>query len=401
MKKLNPIARLALLLVLLIVAYSLFAIGACLLPDEPVKRHVVQTLERGDLQADYPRAIMPRSECQLDNYTDALILNQAYLCSRDSLLRSAFGNSHSTIGNASTEVLANLVAGHAEATDRYARYWHGSTFVARCLLLALDYTAIRYLLYFVSSLLFVAAAVVVWRRAGWLPVVAAAAALLAVRVFVAQFSLQLLPVVAIAVVAATALALPRTRGHEQAVMLVAGSLTAFFDLLTAPVLTLGLPLCAAIWFMPNDTGLRRGLRHVAGLTAVWAVAYVATWAAKWLIASLVLPDNVFADAFNTIGYRTSDIESWSRLDAIAVNLKVLPWSYLLLILAAFVVVALVRFSPRRWVKSLLFVVVALLPYAWYLMAANHSYLHSWFTYRAQAVSVCALLLAVGALRTEN
>jgi hypothetical protein len=31
---------------------------------------------------------------------------------------------------------------------------------------------------------------------------------------------------------------------------------------------------------------------------------------------------------------------------------------------------------------------------WYFFAANHSYLHNWFTFRAQAVSIAALLLAM-------
>jgi O-antigen/teichoic acid export membrane protein len=46
--------------------------------------------------------------------------------------------------------------------------------------------------------------------------------------------------------------------------------------------------------------------------------------------------------------------------------------------------------------SALFVllVVAFIPWVWYLFAANHSYLHNWFTFRAQAVSVAAILLAL-------
>ena len=66
-------------------------------------------------------------------------------------------------------------------------------------------------------------------------------------------------------------------------------------------------------------------------------------------------------------------------------------------LAVFIVLAVRRFDSRGWTRAALLLVVMLLPYAWYFAAANHSYLHWWFTYRAQGVSVCALLLAVAAL----
>ena len=49
---------------------------------------------------------------------------------------------------------------------------------------------------------------------------------------------------------------------------------------------------------------------------------------------------------------------------------------------------------KVWLKRPLFLLIVLMPYVWYLLLANHSYLHWWFTYRLQAVAILGLLLAI-------
>ena len=74
----KPIYKYCVLFAALLAAYLLFAVGSYWVPQAPVEHHVVKTLERGDLADDQPRAFLPRLQCRMDNYTDALILNQAY-----------------------------------------------------------------------------------------------------------------------------------------------------------------------------------------------------------------------------------------------------------------------------------------------------------------------------------
>ena len=76
------------------------------------------------------------------------------------------------------------------------------------------------------------------------------------------------------------------------------------------------------------------------------------------------------------------------------NIELLPWKYIAPLLSVLVVLALVRFNAKGWRKALQILPIAVLPWAWYLFAANHSYWHNWFTFRAQAVTVAAMLLAL-------
>ena len=62
---------------LLIGCYLAFDFASCLLPLAPIRHNVLKGMEQGDMATDYPVAIIPKEQAKLDNYSDAIILNQA------------------------------------------------------------------------------------------------------------------------------------------------------------------------------------------------------------------------------------------------------------------------------------------------------------------------------------
>ena len=186
---------------LLLAAYLFFAAGSYLVPQSAVERHVVRTIECGDLASDKPRAFLPRLQCRMDNYTDALILNQAYTLRSESLVDGIMLLPRLTCERLPFEELRVVVGMDTVgtvSTATYARYWHGNTFLARYLLFFWDYPTIRMLLYILSSLLMLCCGVLLWRRRGWQLAVAVGLGLLCTYVFMMQFSLQLSMVLFIA-----------------------------------------------------------------------------------------------------------------------------------------------------------------------------------------------------------
>ena len=380
---------------IMMAAFWLFGIAACLLPDSTVQRHVWQSTHRGDLTNDYPLAILQRKQCQLDNFTDALILNQAYRMSSDSLLRSTLSPTRAAAPWASVDVLRNMTEGVVEGVQPYPRYWHGSTFLTRFLLMLGDYTRIRFILYMVSTLLMVFTGIALYRRAGPWPVAMLLLALTGVHAFVMQFSLQFFPTLAISLIAIWLLsARDLDRRRTFMLMFVIGALTAYFDLLTAPLMTLGLPLCFALWLMPRDTRFKDTVTMLLLAALLWAAGYAGSWAFKWLLASVALQTNVFSDAYNNVLIRTNELEDYTRIDAIIKNFKMLSTVLLFAITLLMLVVMLLHFNKKGWWRALLFLAIAITPYVWYLLVANHSYLHWWFAYRSQAVFLLGLMMAL-------
>lgn len=379
---------------LLLAVYLLFAAGSYLVPQRAVESHVVKTIERGDLASDQPRAFLPRLECRMDNYTDALILNQAYTLRSESLIDGTMLLPRLTCERLPFEELRVAVGMDTvdnSATATYARYWHGNTFLARYLLFFWDYPTIRLVLYILSSLLMLWCGALLWRRGGWQLAVAVGMGLLCSYVFMMQFSLQLGMVLFIALGGMIAIA-KRCASSITIAFFVLGSLTAYFDLLTAPMLTLGLPLLVMLALKPEEK-MQDAFKGLTLASLLWAIGYGLTWVAKWILATLLTSENIWKDGLHNLSNRSGVLDEHGRWDALMENMDMLPWSIIIIALAVILVLACWHFYRQGWRRALPLLVVALIPWLWYLFAANHSYLHNWFTYRAQAVSVAGLLLA--------
>ena len=150
----KPIYKYPLVFVALIAAYLLFGAGAYLMPDKAVKRHVEKTLDLGDMNSDQPRAVLPNQlQTRMDNFTDAIILNQAYVMRVEGFRSGVLSVPRWWGPMLPFEVLRAGVAGEEMEIWHYARYWHGNTFLMRYLLVLYNYVDIRLLLYIVSTLL--------------------------------------------------------------------------------------------------------------------------------------------------------------------------------------------------------------------------------------------------------
>lgn len=406
MKRGRQIGRYAVIFGLLIAAYLGFAFLSSLLPNRPIVHHAAKSIQRGDLQLDFGFLLLCRPEYYLDNFTDALILNQACSGGRDSLLTHILLVPRADGGGEMCQSLLRLTQDDPTLrTIHYGRYWHGSTFVMRFLLLMIDYVALRALFYILSTLLLLWVALLLYRRMGWMPSALFVLPLLLVNGFVMQFSIQLLPVLMIALGGVVWLLRHKASPSQFCLLLfVLGSLTAYFDLLTCPVLTWGLPMCVYLLLRASAHRVRpslwRGVKEWFYASVLWAVGYGLTWVTKWGLATLLTGENVLHDGAAQFALRAGEYQDFSRLDALLRNADLIGWPYFLLVLVplvAWTVWAAVRRNRSCGLAgvhtALLCLFTALAPCLWLMATAQHSYLHYWFTYRTLAVSLMALYFA--------
>lgn len=396
----RTIGRYTAVFVGLIVLYLLFGLVSGLASDSAVERHVKRTIDKTDLEADSWSSFVHKPNYYVDNFTDALIVNQV-LCQTDDYdhLIQPYPNTRWNkimlvprlhAGDEQCGNLHRMVDGDTGMKAiYYARYWHGSTFLMRILLAFKDYVVLRTFFYLLSSLLMLWVVLALAKRIGVWVAVVYGISLTLVDVFMMQFSIQFLPVLILSL-AGTLWVIKREEGSLGIPFFVLGSLTTYFDLLTAPLMTWGIPLLVAIVAgRMNDWKSRLS-------SATWFVGYGATWVSKWVIATLTTPLNVFSDASRQASYR-STVEDYSRWDAAVRNIDLVPWLYVVIAIIVLAVLAYRHFNAKGWRNALLCLAVALAPLAWYMTIANHSYLHFWFTYRSLAMTVMGLMLAVGTL----
>ena len=182
--------------------------------------------------------------------------------------------------------------------------------------------------------------------------------------------------------------------------LIVGILTSYFDFLTYPIVTLGIPLCC--YFLLECDKLWSNIKKLIGFGISWAVGYAGMWAAKWVIADLTLRTGTIKDAIWSIIGRTEAIGGRPRMNGgfyvIGLNLQEYP-TYMGIaagVLAAVAVILLVTvFVKGRWkdeyAQLLPLVIVAAIPFAWIVAVQHHSALHARFTFRILSVAAAAII----------
>lgn len=183
--------------------------------------------------------------------------------------------------------------------------------------------------------------------------------------------------------------------------LVVGMTTAYVDLLTYPVVSLGFPLCA--YFLLNEKDrLGDAIKKLAGFSFCWGAGYIGIWGMKWVVADLTLHQGTIRDAVWTIIGRTESIGGRPRLNgagyAIWLNLQEYSHPLYLWLMAIIVSVSLLlvgivcrRVGIKETLKSMLpFLVIFAIPFVWILVAQNHSALHSRFTFRILGTAFMAV-----------
>ena len=379
---------------ILIATYFALATLSCLLPDKSIKAHIADSAKKMVEEGLYPQAIIRMKQCQMDNFTDALIMNQMYNIDRKHPITSAMKMIRSSEKGRDWDqpgLLLRKVNGENLEEQHYARYWHGSTFLFRPLFLVMDFLTLRHILFIVSSLLIVLLLCAYYPKAGLMKTIALALGFLLTYGFVMQFSMQFFPVLALTIIGSLLVVKRKQSDNSGLLFFVIGSMTCYFDLLTTPLLTLGIPMAVMLSLKREDEfQFKDSIIEISKLTLLWGGGFAFTFLTKWALASLILGQNIFADAYEVSLYRM-EAEEFTRWDAVTKNFDMLNLWMIGIAALVLLLFAIIKRLKINYKKVVLFFIIGLMPYVWYLLLANHSYVHWWFAYRLQAITVVCLL----------
>lgn len=381
--------------VLLIASYFVLCVLSSMIPNERIKYFVTKSAIELDQEGCYPKALLNTTQCQMDNFTDALILNQMTCIDSKKPVISAMTVNRRNDNVNMTHALLEYLQTDSGSSTQYARYWHGTTFLFRPFFNFMDYTTLRFFLFAFSTILLILFAIKYSRKASVLKTILLIISFLSCYGFVMQISLQFFPVLAITLGGAILLCNGNDKINSNIGLFffVIGSITSFFDLLTTPLLTLGFPLLVWISLQPEkQTEIKKDIVSIIKHSVSWFLGFALTWSAKWLLGTIILRENIFLDAWEQSVYRL-ETEDFTRWDAISQNLGMLNYPLIIIALSLILIAIIVSFNKNGWKKAVLFSIVGILPYCWYFVLSNHSYLHWWFTYRSQITSVACCLLA--------
>lgn len=347
---------------------------------------------------------------RMDRYADSILLGIAYQYDSAHPLSSVMWSSyyHDDFENENVNLLT-AVTENREANQQYLRYWHGSIAVVRPLLLLFQIKQI-YVLH--GIVLLGLSGTLLWllcRRKAYLQAGGVCLGLIMTGAWFVPFSLEytwtylLMLVMSIAAVLLLGQEKTRTFGLF---FMVSGMLTAYMDFLTSETLTLTVPLLLLLGMKEWASKIQFAVKSILA----WGMGYVGMWLMKWLMASVVLSENVMPYISQHVQER---IGGNIGLNPIQFLIKALwrnvsclfPFAYgadgvfagIGLVLFGIYLGYVYRAKVIDWQSIRIYALIGVIPYIRYAVLRNHSYLHCFFTYRAQMASILSAVLILGLL----
>lgn len=364
------------------------------LPVNPGSAHVQESLWILDTEGWYPSLPLVKaydgviqainSGGTIDNYTDALMVRTA------------------AADHGGNPFLQAVKMASSQYPDGYSYYWHGYVTLLRPLLMVMDYGEIRVLNQMLQLALVVCMAVILFRRKGLPWAFLALSIYLLLMPMTLALCLQYSWVFYIGMLGALLVIRFDCFREEKNFWLLLcglGILTSYFDLLTYPLFTWGIPV---LWWIVMDRGERGDFRRVLSVAAgglFWIGGYAGMWILKWLLGEIVLGGGLLAAALYEVTYRAgvaaeAEGRELSRWAPVVSNWRLYESVQTVSLLAAWYVWLGIRIWKRKAFpgtgKCFSLLLTALSSVVWYLILHNHTLIH-YFTYRIYNISFAALL----------
>lgn len=353
-----------------------------------------------------------------DNYADAILLNVMWNIKSGSPVISSLDTKYYD-GEEFGENwgLYQAINGTKPNTD-YTRYWHGSVIFIRPLMLFTDVNGVKAVGFTVLLLLITITVAILIIRKHHFAAAALILSLIGIQFWNIRLSLEYIPAFVICFTMCLLYILLEKKGEIFLTLLsvAGGVMIAFFDFLTVETITILVPLVLVFIIRTDDKRLgsfKDNLLITIKCGICWGLSYIMTFAVKWTAASIAVGENKFGTAFSAAGVRLYGSTEENVMPiykqipaAVAANLSTIfggteriDTSVIiigLLITALIFGIILYFFKDKKKNTSLTLTILVIMavPYIRYMVLNNHSYLHEFFTYRAQItviLGLCAIL----------
>lgn len=362
-----------------------------------------------------------------DNYADCILLNIMYHISEEdtfrSLIRASYYNPE--MENVNVSFYDSLEEDREPNVD-YFRYWHGSMVLLRPLFMLTGIEGARLILGGTVLLLVMAAALILWKLRAKAAAIVYLVANLLIQVWMCLFCIEYVTTFLVenAVLLVELYLFSQRKDQEQLrkqvmrLLAVSGVVTCFVDFLTTETLTVTIPLLFLMILLYESGELRstkEEIKYLAGCGVTWGLSYAGMFLLKWLLAVGVLGVQSFGEAMTAAGERINgtvylgntnldpEADVFERLIGLLyrnqgslfpfrneMSMGAAMWLFAGVCFVCFSVVYLLRPAKCSFSIAGICLLLGAVPYLRYLVLQNHAYIHYFFTYRAQLVTVAAI-----------
>ena len=347
-------------------------------------------------------------------YADSMLLNIIYHIDENHPVKSVmWANYYETIKMDANDDFINSVCQETPANQEYMRYWHGSMVIIRPILMIFNIEQIYLINKIIMWILAILLLILLFIKNKKLAVIYIIAMTMIVFPIVPccleyTWTFYLMFIVSIIAIFIE----KKGDSHLFNLFFVTGILTCYFDFLSTEIITFLVPVLIVLSIRKKEDRLssfKEGFLFVLKSCLLWGIAYVLMWFSKWILAGIILNINPIDYVKDNAMLRINGLQGLSSpkemyMKVLPRNLKLLfpffnlytkKYFWQILGLSIFVILAFFDWKniKKKWF-SLLMLIIGIMPYVRYLILANHSFRHAFFTYRSQIISIIALALII-------
>ena len=425
-----------------------FLFLTALIPQKAIQKNCEKSAEFYVTHALFEAKQGYESDHMTDNYADCILQNIIYQIDTQHPVHSSLQASYyqPEEENVDTAFYQAVFEGRISNVNYY-RYWHGSMVILRPLFVLTDIQGVRMILGACVALMGILIIGLLCREKQVGLAVVYTIAMLVIDIqmlfrcieYVMPFLVMQAVLIYVCVTCHN-----RCRkfpedaeaviGSYHPMFLAAGIVTSFVDFLTTETITFTVPmlfllaLCKPTRISDNRVISREDLKSKhkkwSGLMTVvkagcfWLIGYAGMFLAKWVICALCFGREALMESLQQAAVRVGgqvgasnntnlseaangmerlygavwhNLASLFSMRGTLVSGKAMVFAFgSLAVLAAFIY--LFHIKKINWNRYVPWFLLALLPYIRYLALSNHAYLHFFFTYRAQLITVMVVLL---------
>lgn len=411
-----------------ILIFNVLLLACCLFPSEILKENIRESADLLSKEGNYYK--FKGVDISNNNYTDALILNMIYSIDNKTPYQSYMlgrKNYDDTITNRTVEMnigeaksmkpdnedvkfaknydavgeLSDFLDGKINVAMKYERYWHGWLIIYRVLMIFFNIAEIRWLLFIVFTLLFVLLIYKLLKEFGFFVALFFEYSLIVYGYFYTSYSLESAPIFILMML--TSLMLLKYKDNINIVksMFITGMLANYFDFLTVPLISLVIPMYVYILFLNKQkVDSKVMIKKVACSVIMWGIGYALTWICKFFLCELFVQKGSFVNAIKQVLYRTtrSSPNTSESLFGTLCKLVIKANLYLCVIFMFIGMILLsgkfkIILTKENRAYAIMIFTLALFPFVWYFILANHTISHTVFVYRHMIIFLLGVLIS--------
>ena len=339
----------------------------------------------------------PFTSIMLDrkNYIEGVTKNENYDTAKE-LKSDSKLSSYDPVGD-----LLLLVLDDVTDSYEYARYWHGYLVFLKPLLIIFNITQIRWILISLLGILGICLLYLLAKKKGLPIAIIFLCGFIISDYFYMGNSLEGVSVFLITSISCVVMLLKDIKCKTIFFMII-GGVTCFFDFLTVPIVTLGMPLLIYI-LLNEDKTPKELFINIIKYCFSWGSFFILVWITKWILVDLIYSRNLINTVFEQFLYRSNgsiyeNPNLWFILyENIFMTRNTLVYSFDIVVIL--LVIKYIKLGGYKNIKlnikySMLYILIGMFGILWYCLLQQHSDQHFFFTYRNFWLISTGMLLGI-------